>query len=148
MEFSIQGKAEPAGSKKAFHNPKNPQHPIVTDDNRKAGPWKAEVKAAAMEAMRRRNGHNGLMEGPIQVAMTFIVPRPQAHFTSTGNPSAVAKRMPFPTVRPDLLKLARAIEDAMTGIVYRDDSQIVLERLQKVYGAVYETRVIVLPMPQ
>ena len=145
MEFSIPGKPEPAGSKRAFVRG---GHAIVTDANKNAAPWKLEVKAAAAEAMRRRNGHNGLIEGPLQVSMVFIVPRPQNHFTSTGNPSAVAKRTPFPTVKPDLLKLARGIEDAMTGIVYRDDSQIVLERLQKLYGAVYETRVIVLPMPQ
>jgi Holliday junction resolvase RusA-like endonuclease len=36
--------------------------------------------------------------------------------------------------RPDVLKLARAAEDALTGIVWRDDSQIVHETLAKVYG--------------
>ena len=33
-----------------------------------------------------------------------------------------------------MLKLARAVEDALTGIVWRDDAQIVDEQLSKVYG--------------
>jgi hypothetical protein len=39
-----------------------------------------------------------------------------------------------PTAKPDLLKLGRAVEDAMSGIIYRDDSQIVEEALLKHYG--------------
>jgi Holliday junction resolvase RusA-like endonuclease len=37
-------------------------------------------------------------------------------------------------VKPDVLKLARAVEDALTGILYRDDAQIVTEVLRKRYG--------------
>ena len=36
---------------------------------------------------------------------------------------------------PDVLKLARGVEDALTGIVWRDDAQIVNESLNKVVGA-------------
>jgi Holliday junction resolvase RusA-like endonuclease len=40
----------------------------------------------------------------------------------------------WPVARPDALKLARAAEDALTGIVWADDAQIVVERLGKVFG--------------
>lgn len=36
---------------------------------------------------------------------------------------------------PDVLKLARGVEDALTGIVWRDDAQIVNESLSKVVVA-------------
>jgi Holliday junction resolvase RusA-like endonuclease len=39
-----------------------------------------------------------------------------------------------PPVKPDVLKLARAVEDAMSGIIYKDDAQIVTERLCDRYG--------------
>ena len=35
---------------------------------------------------------------------------------------------------PDLIKLARAVEDAMKGIIYQDDSQVCREHLSKVYA--------------
>jgi Holliday junction resolvase RusA-like endonuclease len=40
----------------------------------------------------------------------------------------------YPTGRPDVLKLARACEDALTGVIWRDDAQIVVERLYKDWG--------------
>jgi crossover junction endodeoxyribonuclease RusA len=38
-----------------------------------------------------------------------------------------------PTTKPDLDKLARAVLDALTGVWYADDSQVVSLDLQKVY---------------
>lgn len=38
-----------------------------------------------------------------------------------------------PIVRPDLLKLARAVEDALSGVLWKDDSQVVVEVLRKRY---------------
>jgi Holliday junction resolvase RusA-like endonuclease len=43
-----------------------------------------------------------------------------------------AKRK-YPTVRPDLDKLIRAVLDGLTGIVYFDDSQVVQIESQKIY---------------
>jgi hypothetical protein len=37
-------------------------------------------------------------------------------------------------MRPDVLKLARAIEDAITGVIWVDDSQIIDEHLYKRWG--------------
>ena len=39
-----------------------------------------------------------------------------------------------PTVKPDLDKLLRATLDALTGIAYDDDSQVIEVRALKVYG--------------
>jgi Holliday junction resolvase RusA-like endonuclease len=68
------------------------------------------------------------------------MPRPRAHFGARGlRPAAPA----WPTVRPDVLKLARAVEDALTGLVWRDDSQIVVELLTKQYGEQASCEVLV-----
>jgi Holliday junction resolvase RusA-like endonuclease len=39
-----------------------------------------------------------------------------------------------PTQRPDVEKLARAVFDALTGVVYDDDSQVVQLTARKEYG--------------
>lgn len=47
-----------------------------------------------------------------------------------------------PSVKPDLDKLIRAVLDALTGIAYTDDSQVVRILAQKSYGSVEGVRVI------
>jgi Holliday junction resolvase RusA-like endonuclease len=40
----------------------------------------------------------------------------------------------YPTTRPDALKLARAAEDALTGIIWTDDAVTVDLTIKKRYG--------------
>lgn len=58
---------------------------------------------------------------PVTVGCEFVLPRP-----------ASVKRK-HPHVKPDLDKLLRAVLDALTGIVYSDDSQVVGASAVKVY---------------
>jgi len=67
-------------------------------------------------------GHE-LLEGPLLLDVVFVFPRPKSHFTSTGKLVKGATDAPTQHNIGDLSKLVRAIEDAMQGIVYRDDSQ-------------------------
>jgi len=43
-------------------------------------------------------------------------------------------RQAYPCTRPDCDKLARALLDALTGIAYADDGQVVLLAISKIYG--------------
>lgn len=131
VAFTVYGVPQPAGSKRAFAH-RHTGRVMVTDAAKKSRPWKAEVAAAAATAMLAQSTTNGtLADGPLEVEITFTVTRPKGHYGVYGvKPSAPD----WPTVRPDVLKLARAVEDACTGVVWRDDSQIVVERLRKVYG--------------
>ena len=114
IAFTVHGKPAPAGSKRGFYNAKA-KRVIITDDSKNSRPWKAQISDAAAEAMA---GYD-LLQGPLSVSLTFFVLRPKGHYGARGlRPSAPE----FPTVKPDLLKLARAVEDALSGIVYRDDA--------------------------
>jgi Holliday junction resolvase RusA-like endonuclease len=126
LRFTVHGIPQPAGSKRGFYNHKTGRV-IVTDDAKNSRPWKAQVTDAAAQAMHGAE----LLDGPLILGLEFYMPRPKGHFGKRGlRPSAPTA----PTVKPDLLKLARAVEDALTGIVYRDDAQIVREILDKFYG--------------
>lgn len=133
MRFTVLGEPQPAGSKKAFVVPAKGGgrgRAVVTDANKKAKPWQREVKQAASEAFSGE-----LLRGPVALRLSFFRPRPKGHYGTGRNAAKVKDSAPgFPTTRPDALKLARAVEDALTGVIWADDAQIVDETLLKRYG--------------
>lgn len=141
IEFTVLGHPKTAGSKKSFpfHKKTGGLGVRVTDDNTKTKVWQHEVKAAASEVFKA-----DILREPIEVTMTFVVPRPKSHFRSGKNSSLLRDGMPIaPPTRPDVLKLARAVEDALTGIIWHDDAQIVSEVLNKRYGEPARCEVVV-----
>lgn len=153
VRFTCYGKPEPAGSKQSYvpldkaGNPfRRPGGGIVVqtvDANRHAKEWKRLVSVAAKSAY-----HGPPLDGPLLVALLFVLERPQGHLGTGRNAGIVKASAPeFHVVKPDVLKLARAVEDAMTGIVYVDDSQIVQESLTKEYGEQQRVEVCVSPLP-
>jgi Holliday junction resolvase RusA-like endonuclease len=155
IAFTVPGIAAPAGSKKGFYNAKA-RRVVIVDDSKRSRPWKAQVSEAAAEAMTFNgddgtSGYRPLLEGPLHLELIFHVNRPKGHYGSGRNADKVKPGAPWaPTVKPDLLKLARAVEDALSGLVYRDDAQIVVETLQKAYTtgtARTEIRVVTVAAP-
>lgn len=141
IAFVVHGIPQPAGSKKGFFIPKL-HRVVITDDAKKSRPWKALVSDAAAQAMA---GQAMLTAGALMLTVRFFMPRPKGHFGRRGLlPSAPA----FPAVKPDCTKLLRAVEDAINGIVLRDDAQIVYQVVSKEYGEPARAEVEVAPMPQ
>lgn len=103
------------------------RRPVVTDDCAKGRDWRATVQHAIVEVYQ-----GPPLDGPLEVSLTFTLPRPRGHFGAHGKlrPSAPA----YPTTRPDRSKLCRAVEDAATGLLWRDDSQIICGSITKGYG--------------
>lgn len=129
ITFTVDGDPKPAGSKNGYVNPKT-GGVIITDASGKPGKeWRKLVKKAAEEAT------DAPLTGPLLVTMVFYRERPKSHYGTGKNLHVRKGSAPIlPTTRPDVLKLARAVEDAMTGVVYEDDAQVCDERLLKVYG--------------
>lgn len=130
VSFVCVGTPQPAGSKTAFRDPRTGRI-IVKDDNPKSKPWKKAVGKSALPEMTGRP----LLDGPLSILIVFFLERPKGHYGTGRNAERVRDLAPArPIVRPDVLKLARAVEDALTGVVYEDDAQIVREHLEKHYG--------------
>jgi len=132
IRFFVPGKPAPRGSKRAFTNPKTGR-PIITDMSKRSGPWMDTVKAAAIVAMSGREMFPRHV--PLQVDFFFQLKRPKGHFGTGRNadklkPSALRR----PSKQPDLLKLARPVEDALSNVVYYDDAASVDIHLHKNYG--------------
>ena len=132
IEIEVIGTPQTAGSKRAFPFRKgNGKLGVrVMDDNPRSKTWRSQIVDAARTVYT-----GGLLRGPLRVSMTFYLPRPKCHFGSGRNADQLKGSAPaFPAKKPDALKLARCAEDALTGIVWHDDAQIVEEYLFKRYG--------------
>ena len=68
-----------------------------------------------------RMGEHEPIPGAVELSAEFVLPRPDSHYTATGKLTKSAKDKIPPL---DMSKLVRAIEDAMSKCVYRDDVQI------------------------
>jgi len=119
-----------AGSKRAFHSKKTGKT-WITDDCTRGKEWRATVRAAA----ERQRITRELYAGPLMLHVQFWLQRPKSHYR-TGKFSEMLKlgAPKWPTKKPDATKLLRAIEDALTGVLWVDDAQIVTQVVQKTYG--------------
>ena len=88
------------------------KHPAKTMQWRKLVAWEAK---AAM-------GSRPLLTGPLRVDALFYLRSPKR------------PQWELPAVRPDLDKLLRAAFDALSGVVYGDDAQIVSVIARKIYA--------------
>lgn len=123
----VYGNPGPQGSKspKGYRKSKTGKLvPVLVESSAKVKPWREAVVLAARQQLARMPGRWTLLEGAVEAEMRFTMPAPQ--------------RMPkdriYPSVYPDLSKLARSTEDALTKIVWKDDGLIVSYRgLSKTY---------------
>lgn len=123
--FYVPGLPQPQGSARAFVVK---GRAVVTSDNPKMKSWRMDVKTVAYQECT-------LLEGPVQIDAGFYLPRPKSHY-GTGRNAAVLKESAPALVssKPDIDKLSRALLDALTGIAYRDDAQVVRLSVVKRYA--------------
>lgn len=111
MKIIVYGIPGPQGSKKflGFRGGKG----IMVESSPKVKPWREAVKHAAREALVDMP----CILGPLRVRMTFTLPKPK---------SAPKSRRTYPDKKPDLSKLIRSTEDALTDIgAWEDDARVV-----------------------
>ncbi len=123
IRIEVRGTPAPQGSK-AFKGMTNAGRAILTESSKKVRPWRMDVKAAA-EDYRTRTGHAPI-DAPVVVRMVFTLPKPQ---------SAPKTRRTYPMRTPDLSKLARSTEDALTDAgIWADDARVIgYSKLWKCY---------------
>ena len=129
IQFFVTGIPKPGGSKNAFRNKKTGKI-MVVDTCKTVMVWRNAVSAYAAKAMSGRE----IFTGPLLLTVTFYMPRPKSHYKTGKNAGQLKSNAPFwHTKKPDRTKLLRSTEDAMTGIVWVDDSQVVSGPVKKIY---------------
>lgn len=106
IEFTVYGDPQQQGSMKGFVRGGKV---ALTSTNPRLDGWRTLVARQAQDVSEC------VLQGPVRVEAFFILPRPKSR----------PQWQIWPTSAPDLDKLVRAVGDALTHIVVRDDSQIV-----------------------
>mgnify|MGYP003339864711 FL=1 len=75
-----------------------------------------------------------LLETPVTMALYFRLPMPQSW--SKKRKEGALKGLEAPTKKPDWDNLGKAVSDALNGVIFKDDSQIVSAHVRKTYSAV------------
>lgn len=123
IAFTVDGDPQTKGSAKAFvrgKTAKGKPRVVVMNDNAKCAAWASSVSWKAKLAMST-TGLVAPWPMPVRVSLAFTLARPKT--TKLAAP------------RLDIDKLTRAVLDALTGIVYVDDKQVVDVRATKSWGA-------------
>jgi Holliday junction resolvase RusA-like endonuclease len=107
LAITVYGRPAPQGSKKSIGNGR------FIEASKYLPAWRKAVKDAAIAA----KGEAETLTNGVQVSVSFYLERPK---------SVPKKSRPLPTVMPDLSKLVRGVEDALTDAgVWADDAQVV-----------------------
>jgi len=129
IQFTVYARPEPQGSMKGFVLPgKGGRKPraILTSDNKKLKPYRQELTNTALIALEEAGGGIpfAAKHVPVHLVVDFFLERPVS----------IPKKRSQMVVRPDASKLLRATEDALTGVLWQDDAQIVSVGMKKHYG--------------
>jgi len=119
FELVAYGRPAPQGSKRYVGGG------VMVESSRHVRPWRDDVRDAARAVLDERPDWAPL-DQPLLVSMVFTVRKPA---------SAPKRKQTWPDRMPDLSKLCRSTEDALTTAgVWRDDARVVgYSRLAKVY---------------
>ena len=119
----VYGEPIPQGSKSVTKTGR------MYEANKKLDPWRKKIAKEASDVMEAV-GHEPMI-GPCKINLNFYFPRPKSHSNALGVIKASAPE--YKQSKPDLDKLIRAVGDALTGIVVKDDSQFVQIEAAKFY---------------
>ena len=106
INFFVPGIPKSKGSKSMIKT-KTGRYLMIEANANKLRVWMRAIEARAMLAFKEP------IEGAIHLECRFYFQRPKT----------VKKRL-LPHVKPDLDKLLRAVDDALQGIAFKDDSQV------------------------
>lgn len=123
IEIRVIGDPAPQGSKRFLGCSKKTGRGILVESSSRVKGWRESVKWAAFSALRERWTP---LDGPLWCEMVFSLPRPKN----------APRRVTHPDKKPDLSKLIRSTEDALTDAgVWTDDARVVsLGQTRKVFA--------------
>ncbi|MGH3220041.1 MAG: RusA family crossover junction endodeoxyribonuclease [Streptosporangiaceae bacterium] len=138
--INVHGQPAPQGSKRAFAIRKNGiptgRVAVIESSHDRVKSWRQAVVDAALNL----DTTTWPISGPLRLGIIFALPRPKGHYRTGKNANQLRDSAPqYPDRMPDLSKLLRSTEDALTDAgIWRDDAQVVAySRLEKVYTGHY-----------
>jgi Holliday junction resolvase RusA-like endonuclease len=129
-EYYAPGKPVSKGSKVPIRTKSGKM--LALEDPSRREKVKAWASTHTLLAAEQMGGRAPVDEHPLHVSLRFSFLRPKSHLKKNGE---LRKGAPVAMTRkPDIDKLVRPVLDALTGIVWRDDSQVTSHYADKSYG--------------
>jgi len=132
LAFQVHGEPKGQPRPRAFARKMGAIHVARFYDSDVADAWKQAVQIVVLDASIVHKWP--LTLGPVAISMCFSLPRPKSHFGAKGlKPSAPVHH----SGKPDADNLAKLVMDQITksGRVWRDDSQVVSLRVEKLWAS-------------
>ena len=126
ISFTVQTKPVPQARPRFFVRRKGNKNFVGAYDPKQCKTFK-EVIAWHARIKMKETGIREVTKAPIAISLIFAMGQ-------GGKPAYPVGRQRFHVKRPDIDNLAKAVKDALKGIIYADDSQIVEAHLYKQYG--------------
>lgn len=124
IDFHIPGTPQGKGRARAFKM-RNGAIGHYTPD--KTRTYEGMIRTQALAAM----GNAPPVESPIALSLTIVMPIPNS-WPAWKRALAEAGQL-VPTTKPDADNVEKAVKDALNGVVYRDDAQVVSADKNKFY---------------
>ena len=115
IRFTVFGQPVPQGRPRAFRRGRF----LGFYDPARSRSWKQEVRLQARPFRPARP-----IQGPLAMEIHFTLYRPKS----------LPRRLVHHVRKPDLDNFIKAVKDALKGLIYRDDSQVVRLSASKAYG--------------
>lgn len=107
---------------------------MLDTSGEKGKTWRSAIHSSAFEAMKKAG--IPLFDGPVTLTVEFLMPRPKKHFVSNDTSKNLRDDSPTASMSgADIDKLERQLNDSLTGVVFRDDKQVVEVHKFKRYGS-------------
>lgn len=131
ISFFVPGQPKGQPRPRAFARKMGSKYVARVYDAGTAEGWKSQIAMAA-----REHTPETPFAGPVEVGLTFLIPRPKSHFRTGKHADKLRPDAPsFCIKKPDADNLAKAILDALTqlGGWWKDDDQVARLSVQKIY---------------
>jgi Holliday junction resolvase RusA-like endonuclease len=127
MMITFKVDANPVGKQRARYVKRG--NFVQTYTPEKTRTYETLIKDAAIEAM----GASEPLETPVSLYLYIRAPIPQSY--SKKKVADCLNGFEKPIKKPDASNVLKSVEDAMNGVVYKDDTQIVNIHVTKVYSS-------------
>lgn len=136
ITITVEGIPAPQGSKTAY---KRGGRIVLVETSKKLAPWRNTVANTTATQMKQQHATTIPTGVPVKLDLLFTLTPPKSARKNTRD---------YVVRRPDLDKLIRAVNDALTGIAYADDNQVAVIHTSKRYGPTPGVHITITPLNQ
>ena len=130
IEFTVPGSPQGKARARTFFNKKVGHMSSITPE--KTVLYENLVKTRCLESIEKQMIPFQTLEGPLAVHIRAYYEPPKS--TSKRNYEKMIAGLIFPTKKPDIDNIAKVVLDALNGIAYKDDTQVVDLNMKKRYA--------------